>query len=95
MTQKLLFLFAFYLTLSIASAHTTKPFDLAVPSYDTYIVLQGDKNTDYPLIWTSGKGSQTINVNYDYSIFFDSLGGDISTPIDNITRTVLCVVISR
>lgn len=87
MTKKLLFLFASYLTFGTASAQTTKSFDLSGPSDDVYIVLQGDKNTNYPLMWTSGKGAQTIGVNYDYSVFFDSIGGDIATPIDNITKT--------
>ena len=87
MTQKLLFLFLSYLTINCANAQTTKPFDLANPSDDAVIVLQGDKSTDYPLFWTSGKGAQTMGVNYDYSVFFDSIGGDIATPIDNITKT--------
>lgn len=87
MTKKLIFLFATLLTFTFSIAQTTKPFDLALPADDAVIVLQGDKNTDYPLTWTSGKGVQTIGVNYDYSVFFDSVGGDISTPIDNITKS--------
>lgn len=87
MTKKLFFLFVAFQTFALSIAQTTKPFDLALPADDATVILQGDKNTDYPLTWTSGKGAQTIGVNYDYSVFFDSLGGDISTPIDNITKS--------
>jgi|GEM_PF-1456831 len=89
MTQKLFFPFVCFLTLtvSVSIAQTTKPFDLVGPADGSLVVLQGDKNTGYSLTWTSAKGAQTIGVNYDYSIFLDTVGGDISTPIDNITKT--------
>lgn len=87
MTQKLLFLIALIFTFSYSSGQITKSFDLAGPSDGVLFVLQGNKHTNYPLFWTSGKGPQTTGANYDYSVLFDTLGGDISTPIENITKS--------
>ena len=72
---------------STLSAQSTQAFDLHSPNHQATLVLEGTQSTLIPLIWTSGKGPQNANTNYDYAILFDTLGGDISTPIDNITKS--------
>lgn len=69
-----------------ADAQTTKTFSLFSPSHQGTVVLQGDRSSLFPFIWTSGKGPQSTGVNYDYSLMFYEVG-NTGTMIDNITKT--------
>ncbi|MBI1221078.1 MAG: T9SS type A sorting domain-containing protein [Bacteroidetes bacterium] len=71
---------------NLLQAQYTKDYDLISPSNQSIIALKGNSSADYPLIWSSGKVSNAPSfVNYQYSLFFDSLGGNMSGSVDVIT----------
>ncbi|HCS19300.1 MAG TPA: hypothetical protein DIW47_01850 [Bacteroidetes bacterium] len=81
-----LFILLFITGLHVSSeAQTTRSFSLYSPGDQATVVLEGNKTTLFPFIWTSGKGPQTAGVNYDYSLMFFK-DGDTTSPLDNITK---------
>lgn len=87
MKKQITILFLSFFLSSAVFGQLTQDYSLISPNDKGRVVLSGDPTQNMPFFWNNGKGSQTIGVNYDYTIMLDTLGGDISTPIDNITKS--------
>lgn len=80
------------LTLLVSSftlhAQLTKSFTITSPQDQAFIDIGGTKSNTFTISWSDGKASSVpFGTNYYYDLFFDTLGGDLISPIASRTTT--------
>ncbi|TNE81107.1 MAG: T9SS type A sorting domain-containing protein [Bacteroidetes bacterium] len=74
---------------SMAEAQYTQAFQIKNPQHGNVVHVGGDKSQNLSVTWTSGKVSNPpVGVNYFYKVYFDSLAGDVSSPLS--VRDITC-----
>ncbi len=81
--------FAFLVLCLRSEAQYTQPYQIKSPLNGTVVHIGGTKSQNLSITWWSGKvNNAPAGVNYFYKVYFDSLQGDISSPLS--VRDVSC-----
>lgn len=85
--------FVFFALLSVvcfsAQAQYTQPYQIKNPLNGNVVLIGGTKSQNFSISWSRGKvNNPPFGVNYFYKVYFDSLMGDITSPLS--VRDITC-----